>query len=436
MDYSEAIAFLYDLRLFGTKLGLENTRELARLNGNAQEKLRFIHVAGTNGKGSTCAILESIYRAQGLKTALFTSPHLVSFTERIQVNRTCISVADVARVTAAVIESMGGCDTEQWAFRPTFFEFVTVMALRYFAEQKVDLVIWETGMGGRLDATNIVTPLVSVITNIQHDHQNWLGTSLEEIAAEKAGIIKADVPVITAATGLALEVIRSTAAARMAPLTIISSNGEFAEKFGPLLKELPLRGEHQRINALLALAVTSVLDSTISVTPEALRRGIRSVSWPGRLQVVKYGPTEFLLDGAHNPDGAKTLGAALQKDFKGRSPSLVLGLFRDKAWQEMCESLVPLSKRVLLVPVANERSADPAEVQSFCKEKWPEIEAERCENLSTALRSCASESFVVIAGSLHLIGEAMELLHVLPSRLSERSLNEWDAANSAANRPR
>src|SRR5207253_2249803 len=208
MTYSEAIQFLYDLRWFGTKLGLTNTFRLAALAGNPHQRLRFIHAAGTNGKGSTCAMLESIYRAAGLRVGLFTSPHLVSFGERIQVNRQNVGEQDVVRL----LEEMQGFLSKGWpgtleprsqpSSHPTFFEVVTVMALKYFAEQNCDLVIWETGLGGRLDATNIVTPLASVITNIQYDHQKWLGNTLEEIAAEKAGIIKPGVPVVTTTNAL------------------------------------------------------------------------------------------------------------------------------------------------------------------------------------------------------------------------------------------
>src|SRR5690348_14159830 len=195
MFYPEAIQFLYDLRLFGAKFGLENTFQLAALAGNPQERLHFIHVAGTNGKGSTCAMLESIYRASGLRVGLFTSPHLVSFRERIQVNRGLIGEDEVVRLLEAMrpwFKHFPG------GHHPTFFEVVTVMALKFFAEQHCDLVIWETGLGGRLDATNIVKPLASVITNIQFDHQQWLGDTLAQIAAEKSGIIKPGVPVVTA----------------------------------------------------------------------------------------------------------------------------------------------------------------------------------------------------------------------------------------------
>src|SRR5712692_7628865 len=220
MTYAEAIHFLYDLRVFGAKFGLENTIKLAALAGNPQDKLRFIHVAGTNGKGSTCAMLESIYRAAGLRVGMFTSPHLVAFGERMQVNRQLISEADVVKLVSEMRELLQQFPAEA---HPTFFEVVTVMALRYFAEQQCDLVIWETGLGGRLDATNIVTPLASVITNIQFDHEEWLGGSLSSIAFEKAGIIKPGVPVITAAEGPEpLDVIRRAAQERRSPLTVVS----------------------------------------------------------------------------------------------------------------------------------------------------------------------------------------------------------------------
>src|SRR3954470_12077773 len=196
MTYPEAIQFLYRLRLFGAKFGLETTLKLAELTGNPHHQLRFIHVAGTNGKGSTCAMLESIYRASGLRVGLFTSPHLVSFCERIQINRQFISEKDVVRYVEELQPLFRAFAEGQ---QPTLFEAVTIMALRYFAEQKCDLVIWETGLGGRLDATNIVTPLASVITNIGIEHSEWLGDTIEKIATEKAGIIKPGVPAVTSA---------------------------------------------------------------------------------------------------------------------------------------------------------------------------------------------------------------------------------------------
>src|SRR5215469_8880781 len=220
MTYADAIRFLFNLRWFGAKLGLDNTFKLAALAGNPQNQLRFIHVAGTNGKGSTCAMLESIYRAAGLNVGLFTSPHLVSFSERIQINRQLISQTDVVRLVGQLKPLLKEFPEDH---HPTFFEAVTIMALRYFAENKCDLVIWETGLGGRLDATNIVTPLASVITNIGIEHSEWLGDTVEKIAAEKAGVIKPGQPLITAATpGHGLEVIGSAAHEKRSPLTVVS----------------------------------------------------------------------------------------------------------------------------------------------------------------------------------------------------------------------
>jgi dihydrofolate synthase/folylpolyglutamate synthase len=220
MTYPEAIRFLYHLRFFGAKFGLENTCKLAAMVGNPHDRLRFIHVAGTNGKGSTCAMLESIYRTAGLRVGLFTSPHLVAFGERIQVNRRSIGETEIVRLVAEMQPLLTEFPSGE---HPTFFEVVTVMALRYFVEQRCELIVWETGLGGRLDATNIVTPLASVITNIQFDHQQWLGDTLEKIAAEKAGIIKPGVPVITATDGTdALDVIGRMACKQNAPLTRVT----------------------------------------------------------------------------------------------------------------------------------------------------------------------------------------------------------------------
>src|SRR5579884_1047030 len=220
MSYVEAIKFLYDLQLFGAKFGLENTFHLAELAGNPHHRLRFIHVAGTNGKGSTCAMLESIYRAAGLRVGLYTSPHLVKFGERIQVNRQLIGEADIVRLVEWIQPLLAKFPKDQ---HPTFFEVVTIMALHWFEEQKCDLVIWETGLGGRLDATNIVTSLASVITNIQFDHQAWLGDTLERIATEKAGIIKPGVPVITAVDDRdAFRVLFETSRQKNSPFWLIT----------------------------------------------------------------------------------------------------------------------------------------------------------------------------------------------------------------------
>ena len=425
MTYSEAIEFLYGLRWFGTKLGLTNTFNLAALAGNPQQQLRFIHVAGTNGKGSTCAMLESIYRAAGLRVGLFTSPHLISFGERIQVNRQPVSEHEVVRLVLDMQPFLQQFPPDE---HPTFFEVVTVMALRHFQAQHCDLVIWETGLGGRLDATNIVTPLAGVITNIQYDHQQWLGETLSSIATEKAGIIKRGVPIITAATGReALHVIEQTATNLHSQLTVVT---EADAHVAPLDKlELTLLGSHQRLNAALALATVRTLSDQIPVSIGALRTGLASVVWPGRLQLVREPPQrEILLDGAHNVDGARILVSALEQHFPERRPALVLGILRDKDWESICRILAPLANRILLVPVSSERSAPPEDLQRACHDANPSAETLVCSSVAQALETTLEEPFVVVTGSLYLVGEALERLQGSPAAgLAERALNEWGA---------
>jgi dihydrofolate synthase/folylpolyglutamate synthase len=425
MTYAKAIQFLYGLQVFGANFGLENTLKLAALAGNPQEKLRFIHVAGTNGKGSTCAMLESIYRAAGLRVGLFTSPHLVSFRERIQINRQLISKADVARLVAELQASLKEFPPEQ---HPTMFEVVTVMALKFFAEQKYDLVIWETGLGGRLDATNIVTPLASVITNIGFDHQQWLGDTLERIAAEKAGIIKPGVPVITAtAAPEALAVIEKIAHEKNARLKLVTVDEVQSRLTGMLAP--PLLGEHQKLNAALALATVEMLQRQISVSAEKICAGLAAVDWPGRLQLVtRTGGQKILLDGAHNADGAKALRAALEKHFSQLCPVFIFGALADKNWLDICRTLAPLAARIFTVPVASARTADARELAAAFHSANRSAEVMVAANFLEALNASKDEPFVVVTGSLYLVGEALERLGLSPGGAGERGLNEWNAA--------
>jgi dihydrofolate synthase/folylpolyglutamate synthase len=416
VTYAEAIQFLHSLQLFGASFGLETTFRLAELAGNPQNKLRFIHVAGTNGKGSTCAMLESIYRAAGLRVGLYTSPHLVSFRERIQINRALISEDDVVRL---VSEARRWLEKFPANSHPTLFEVVTVMALRYFVERECDLVIWETGLGGRLDATNIVVPLASVITNVQFDHEKWLGNTIEEIAREKAGIIKPRVPVVTAAEGAALEVIRETSQRLLAPLHIVSD----AKK----RHVVGLRGEHQRANAAVAVATVEALTGTIAVTDAAIDKGLASVDWPARFQVIHRGPQTIILDGAHNPAGIDALAATLRAEGHGRPLTFVLGMLEDKNWQRVCETLAPLAAKLLLVPVASQRSALPEKLASVCLAANPSAKIFVKNSLTEAFAATKDDNFVVVTGSLYLVGEAMELLGLSGVR-GERELNEWSAA--------
>jgi dihydrofolate synthase/folylpolyglutamate synthase len=382
-----------------------------------------------------------------LRVGLFTSPHLVSFRERIQVNRQLISEQDVVRLVSQLQEqSKAGVSPapDRRDACPTFFEFVTVMALKYFAEQKCDLVIWETGLGGRLDATNIVTPLASVITNIQFDHQQWLGNTLEEIAAEKAGIIKPGVPIITTTDAPeALEVVAKVARERNASLIKV---GQASRLSGAgEAPALPLLGDHQRLNAALAVATVQALQNKIPVSDEAIRRGLETVQWPGRLQWVTTAAGQtFLLDGAHNAAGADALRKALCSEPIQRAipvwaskgtrdlsrqdagSTLILGVLEDKDWQQICAALAPLAGRILLVPVPNERTARPELLRDACAKINPAAQTIACPSLSDAIKQSANDPFVVITGSLFLVGAAMERLELSPvPAVSERGLNEW-----------
>ncbi len=419
MTYAEAIEYLLDLSLFGSKLGLENPRRLAALADSPHDRLHFIHVAGTNGKGSVCAMLESIYREAGLRTGLFTSPHLVSFRERIQVNRELIPEKKLAQLTSKLRDLATDFPEGR---KPTFFEMATVMALSYFAEQSCEIVLWETGMGGRLDATNIVAPLASVITNIGLDHTRWLGKSHAAIAAEKAGIIKPNVPLVTATRHPeALAVIRAKAARQGAELTELGQTENTID--------LPLLGQHQQTNAALAKAVVKRLQAVLPVSTDVIRSGLAKVHWPGRLQVVRHGTQTILLDGAHNTEGAAMLRQTIAKMFAAESPVLILGMVNEKDGNGFCAELAPMAKRIVLSPVDSSNSTEPRKFLAPCRTANPIAPVEVTESLGQALERCAIEPFVVVTGSFYLLGEAMEQLGLAPgSTQTELRLNDWRTA--------
>lgn len=425
MTYSHVIQQMYQLRQFGMKLGLDKMFRLASLLGNPQSSLKFIHVAGTNGKGSTCAYLESIYRESGLKTGLFTSPHLVHFGERIQVNRQRLMEQETVALYQRILPHLELFPDD---YQPTFFELTTAMALLHFAEQGCEVVIWETGLGGRLDATNIVTPLASVITNIGLDHQAWLGETHALIAGEKAGIIKEGVPVFTATEHAeALKVIQTVAASKHAPLTCVGQRE--VERWHLDRLPLPLAGPHQRLNAALALSVVDGLTSCFPVAPEHRESGLVKASWPGRFQVLQRPRQTLVLDGAHNAEGALALAQTLAERYPHEQAHFILGTLKDKTWRQMLEAVLPLANRVSVVPVESDRSASPEELLSTCERLAPGIGVTLHPHLSDAIRKAESSPLVVITGSLYLIGQAVEELEPEKAPSLERGLNEWKPGN-------
>jgi dihydrofolate synthase/folylpolyglutamate synthase len=394
VNYNEAMAWLYASQLHGIKLGLENVQRLAEalnVNVSGPRAPKFLHVAGTNGKGSVCAMLDACCRAAGLRTGLFTSPHLITFRERIRLNGGMISEENVAEGLTKIREL-----TANWDHAATFFEITTALALAWFQQQGTEVVVLETGMGGRLDATNIVSPAVSVLTPIDFDHQQYLGESLGEIAREKAGIIKHSVPVVSSPQ---VEVVRAvfdaTARERETQVHYIDT---------PLAGlELALAGSHQPWNA--ALAVKALALAGLPVSEEAIAKGLREVSWPGRFQQVR---TRFIVDGAHNPSAARRLAQTWREVYGDKRASLILGILRDKDMRGIFEALLPITGRILTVPVTNPRSATPLELARVIGQVAPRTECIAVRDLPAAVRIAQSmERRTLITGSLFLAGEAL-----------------------------
>lgn len=388
MIYEESLAWLYATQQFGIKLGLENIRGLLEALGNPQERLSFVHVAGTNGKGSVCAILDSILRASGRRTGLYTSPHLVDFRERIRVDGEKILPQAVANGLTILREISAG-----WSHSPTFFEIATALALRHFAEERCDLVVLETGMGGALDATNAVLPLVSVITPIALDHTRWLGGTLAEIAREKAGIIKSGVPAVSGKQ-------EPEAAAALAQRAVaVGSSLEFIEvSFEGA--EIGLRGVHQKENS--AVAIAALRAAGVVVSDETVRRGLRDVRWPGRFQVVDE---HIVLDGCHNPHAAAQLLVNWRDAYGMEKATVIFGALGDKDYSAMLRILEPISREVLLVPICSERSAAPEALAAACT-----IQHRIFRSVKEALE--ASRGRILVTGSLFLVGEALQVLGV------------------------
>jgi dihydrofolate synthase/folylpolyglutamate synthase len=409
---------MFSLHRFGIKLGLGTTRNILKGLGNPQNRFASIHVAGTNGKGSIAAGIASVLKAAGYRVGLYTSPHLVRFNERIQVNGREISNKQVVEAYNAVRSVHHG------SREPTFFEFATAMALYTFCEQHVDWAVIETGMGGRLDATNIVQPAVSVISNISLEHKFYLGNTIAEIAAEKAGIIKRGVPVVTAAKQKpALQTITSIARSRRAPLFLLgrdfrvrrNPNGGFSY-YGleHSWKDLAtsLIGRHQVDNAAVALAVCEILiQKGTAVGEDEVRRGMRSIQWPGRLEIAAENPT-IILDGAHNLVAARTLAEFLKTRMAARRIVMVLGMLDDKPYRAMLQTLAPLADRLVLTRPVIDRALEPQALFEAAKGLQENIDIlpDVPSAVKHAVEIARPDDGVCIAGSLYVVGEAKEAL--------------------------
>jgi len=443
MSYRETINYLYNLQKYGIKFGLDNISKLMSAFGNPQESFSSVHITGTNGKGTTSAILSSLLQTSGLKVGLFTSPHLVSFTERIRVNDEEIREDEVISLTEEIREKVSSLKSQVSDFSPTFFEIVTTIALLYFKRKKIDRGVIEVGMGGRLDGTNIILPEVTVITNISYDHMKFLGTTLREIACEKAGIIKERTPVILSSqVPEVLEVIEAKAQEKNAPLYLYGrdfssvlkregSTGIYFDYYSGFLEiqdvYLPLLGEYQIENASVGIKAFELL--TGKVTVHSVREGLKNLRWPGRLEMIHDDPP-ILIDGAHNPAAAVALSNALQKNFPRKQIILILGIMADKDIEGIMKPLLPLASTILLTSPGYERAASPEKLsgiaaslgfpdaqtaptvkdalelaESICQQSNPPLPPFTNSSLFTH-----HSSLIVVTGSFYTIGKAKEIL--------------------------
>jgi dihydrofolate synthase / folylpolyglutamate synthase len=416
--HTDCLNTLFGLRRFGIKLGLATIRRILVNLGNPHRLYRTVHVAGTNGKGSVASGIASVLRASGYRVGLYTSPHLVRFNERIQVDGAEITDADIVRLYRRVKRALPG------GREPTFFEFTTAMALDEFARRKVDWAVIETGMGGRMDATNVVAPAVTVVTNVSLEHREYLGPTLAAIASEKAGIIKRRTPVVTGVRQpSALAVIRRAAGMKSAPLYCLGK--EFScRRTGPQQFNYSglshrwsdlatsLQGSYQVGNAALVLAACELLQPKAPrIDLERIRIGLAAHRWPGRLEVVCTTPL-VMVDGAHNLDAARQLARHLTRDLAGRKLTLVVGILDDKPYRAMLRLLLPLAERVIATQAKINRALPAATIAAFAKTIVPDVtvEPDVAAALRQAMRTAAPGSLTLAAGSLYVVGEVKAAL--------------------------
>ncbi len=416
--YRDSIDYLYGLQKYGIKFGLNSTESMLERLNNPHRRLRCIHVGGTNGKGSTAAILSSILTRHGFRVGLYTSPHLVRFTERFRINDEEVPMSAILPVVEQVRSVINEIEP------PTFFEVVTSLGLTYFAKEEVDWAVIEVGMGGRLDATNVIRPLAAVITNVSYDHQEFLGTTLAAIAREKAGIIKDEIPVVTGARQpLVQGILKATCFRHGAPLYCLGSdfkvrrNPDGTFQYQGIRRRWPslnvgLRGGHQFQNTALALACLEVLeqDHALALNETSVQEGLERVHWPARLEVLQEKPL-VILDGAHNPQGAEALRDALKHSFKYTKLHLVLGIMADKDIKGILRRLLPLAETAIFTQPRYTRAADPEELKRLAR---PYLRKHYVINdpaaaIEQAKQLADPDDAICIAGSLYFAGEVKEM---------------------------
>jgi dihydrofolate synthase / folylpolyglutamate synthase len=421
LRYPDSVEFLYALgnEIRTVKFGLDSIRVVLEALGDPQDAFRSIHVAGTNGKGSTCAMIEAVLRANGMRTGLFTSPHLVEPVERIRIAGVPVTRDAFTDAFVTVHRANEQLTAEgSLGHHTTYFETVTAMGFLLFRQAKVDVAVVEVGLGGRLDATNVLTPELTVITPIDFDHEQYLGNSLELIAGEKAGILKRGVPAVFASQRPEAETVLRNKAAELQiatrsseeyevhSLRLHARGSEFTlqREDARLHIRCPLAGAFQVENARTAVAALECF----GVTSEAIEAGIPQTVWPGRLEVISHSP-EIILDGAHNPAGARALAAHITEFYKNRPVWLIYGAMRDKSVEEITEILFPLADELVLTAPASHRAVRPEVLASAAEPRQTRIAPSARDALALA-RSVRPEDVVFITGSLYLVGEIRALL--------------------------
>lgn len=409
--YNQTVDFLCSMERFGILLGLENISLLLERLGNPQKKFAVVHVAGSNGKGSTSSLIYEVLQEAGLRAALYTSPHLNDFRERIKLNGVMVS-------KEALIESTEKIRAVYDPSRTTFFEFTTAVAFDCMAQSPLDMAVIEVGLGGRLDATNTVSPCVTVITDISREHEDYLGTGIPAIATEKAGIIKAGVPLITGATRKqARAIILETARGLKAPVKefgrhfvgVRTGLGSFTYKSGSVALaglSLSMPGSHQMKNASLAVAVVEELRTRgYRISDNAIRNGIEKTRFPGRFEVLQREP-DVIIDGAHTPEGMRLLKSTLKQIYPGMKHYMLLGMLRDKNYQALIKIIAPIAREVVCVPPQGDRALDPEELAEQVRACGVPATASRdiTEGFRLLLKKASKKDVIVAAGSLYMIG--------------------------------
>ena len=403
MTFEDAVNFLESLAGFGIRPGLQRITKLLQLLDDPQNKYKTIHVTGTNGKGSVCAMLSQILKTANIRVGLFTSPHLVTYRERIRINNEDISEGDFA----ALVDEVKACIAqmiEDGNESPTLFETLTAMAFKYFADQKVEYAVIEVGLGGLLDSTNVITPEVSIITNVANDHAEKCGGDLLGIARYKAGIIKQDVPVVTGAEGEPLKIIRDTAQKNHSKIFVLGEDFFVDESL-----ELSLKGEYQKLNAAIAIKSVQVLKDS-RVTDSVINVAIKNTHWAGRFEILNINGKTIIIDGAHNGAGAEALRKSLDKNFPTGRRTFLFGVLRDKDIDTIIENLFRSTDFVIVTRPDSERAAEPESVCQRLQTKG--IKSISIKNNDEALKIFLdrNEEVLISAGSLYLIGNIRKLL--------------------------